>query len=168
MRIINGIADHVHCLFLLSPKKAIAETIKQVKGATSHWVNEQEPVVEKFSWQTGYAAYSVSESQLDKVFNTLKTRSNTTPNAPFSRNMTSLSNCTILKAISIMAQSSIEWTELTWNPTTGCNKVSAGCKHCYAKIMSRRLKAMGVEKYRNNFTLTLHPQELETPYQWRD
>ena len=66
-----------------------------------------------------------------------------------------------------MAQSSIEWTELTWNPTTGCDKVSAGCKHCYAEIMSRRLKAMGVEKYSNNFNLTVHPQELETPYQWR-
>ena len=73
MRIINGIADHVHFLFLLSPKKAIAETIKQVKGATSHWVNEQEPVVEKFYWQqTGYAAYSVNESQLDKVFQYIK------------------------------------------------------------------------------------------------
>ncbi len=73
VRIINGIADHVHFLFLLSPKKAIAETIKQVKGATSHWVNEQEPVVEKFYWQqTGYAAYSVNESQLDKVFQYIK------------------------------------------------------------------------------------------------
>jgi protein gp37 len=46
-----------------------------------------------------------------------------------------------------MATSSIEWTELTWNPTTGCDKISAGCKFCYAEIMSRRLQAMGVEKY---------------------
>ena len=66
-----------------------------------------------------------------------------------------------------MAQSSIEWTEMTWNPTTGCNKISAGCKFCYAEIMSRRLHAMGVDKYRNNFKLTLHPDALDIPDEWR-
>lgn len=66
-----------------------------------------------------------------------------------------------------MAQSSIEWTEMTWNPTTGCDKISAGCKHCYAEVMSRRLKAMGVEKYANNFKLTVHEDELQTPYTWK-
>ncbi|MFA0960512.1 DUF5131 family protein [Roseivirga sp. BDSF3-8] len=66
-----------------------------------------------------------------------------------------------------MAQSTIEWTEMTWNPTTGCNKVSAGCKFCYAEVMSRRLKAMGVEKYRNNFKITLHPDTLSVPYTWK-
>ena len=66
-----------------------------------------------------------------------------------------------------MALSSIEWTELTWNPTTGCTKVSAGCKNCYAEVMSRRLKAMRQHKYRNGFKITLHPKELETPYRWR-
>ncbi len=66
-----------------------------------------------------------------------------------------------------MAQSSIEWTEMTWNPTTGCTKISQGCKHCYAEIMSRRLKAMGVEKYKNNFQLTLHPETLVVPYSWK-
>ena len=66
-----------------------------------------------------------------------------------------------------MAQSSIEWTEMTWNPTTGCTKVSAGCKFCYAEVMSRRLKAMGVEKYRDNFKVRIHEKELETPYKWR-
>lgn len=66
-----------------------------------------------------------------------------------------------------MAQSSIEWTEMTWNPTTGCDKLSAGCKFCYAEIMSRRLKAMGVEKYENNFELTLHESELKLPYSWK-
>lgn len=66
-----------------------------------------------------------------------------------------------------MAQSSIEWTELTWNPTTGCDKISAGCKFCYAEVMSRRLKAMGVEKYQNDFKITTHEQELETPYTWK-
>lgn len=66
-----------------------------------------------------------------------------------------------------MAQSSIEWTELTWNPVTGCDKISAGCKFCYAEVMARRLKAMGVEKYANNFKLTLHEAELKTPYTWK-
>jgi len=66
-----------------------------------------------------------------------------------------------------MAQSSIEWTEMTWNPTTGCDKISAGCKFCYAETMSKRLKAMGQEKYKNNFTLTLHPQELKRPKTWK-
>jgi len=65
-----------------------------------------------------------------------------------------------------MAQSSIEWTEMTWNPTTGCTKVSAGCKFCYAEVMSRRLKAMGVEKYKDNFSVRTHEKELQTPYTW--
>lgn len=66
-----------------------------------------------------------------------------------------------------MAQSSIEWTQMTWNPTTGCDKVSAGCKFCYAEVMSRRLKAMGTEKYKNGFKLTIHPESLETPREWK-
>lgn len=66
-----------------------------------------------------------------------------------------------------MAQSSIEWTEMTWNPTTGCDKVSAGCKFCYAEVMAKRLKAMGVEKYSNGFELSLHEDELKTPYTWK-
>jgi len=66
-----------------------------------------------------------------------------------------------------MASSSIEWTELTWNPTTGCDKVSAGCKFCYAEIMSRRLKAMGVEKYKDAFKLRTHEAALAIPYGWK-
>lgn len=66
-----------------------------------------------------------------------------------------------------MAQTRIEWTELTWNPTTGCNKVSQGCKFCYAEVMARRLKAMGLEKYRNGFELTLHEDSLKIPYTWK-
>lgn len=65
-----------------------------------------------------------------------------------------------------MAKSSIEWTELTWNPTTGCNKISAGCKFCYAEIMSRRLKAMGQEKYKDGFKVRIHPSTLLLPYTW--
>jgi protein gp37 len=66
-----------------------------------------------------------------------------------------------------MAQSSIEWTEMTWNPTTGCDKVSAGCKFCYAEIMSKRLQAMGVEKYRDNFEVRIHEEALKIPYTWK-
>ena len=65
-----------------------------------------------------------------------------------------------------MALSKIEWTEMTWNPTTGCNKVSAGCKYCYAEVMSKRLQAMGQKKYKNGFQLTLHPETLKIPYTW--
>src|SRR5688572_15281203 len=60
-------------------------------------------------------------------------------------------------------KSSIEWTEMTWNPVTGCTKVSPGCKHCYAETMSRRLTAMGAVGYENGFKLTLHPGRLEHP-----
>mgnify|MGYP003577610764 CR=1 FL=1 len=67
-----------------------------------------------------------------------------------------------------MAQSSIEWTEMTWNPTTGCEKVSAGCKFCYAEIMSKRLQAMGVEKYKDNFEIRTHEEALIIPYTWKN
>jgi len=66
-----------------------------------------------------------------------------------------------------MARSSIEWTESTWNPVTGCSKVSPGCKHCYAETMARRLKAMGQPNYRNGFELTVHEHMLERPLQWK-
>jgi protein gp37 len=66
-----------------------------------------------------------------------------------------------------MAKSAIEWTEMTWNPTTGCNKISAGCKFCYAEVMSKRLKAMGLEKYQNGFKLAVHEDELAKPYTWK-
>lgn len=66
-----------------------------------------------------------------------------------------------------MATSSIEWTELTWNPTTGCDKTSAGCKNCYAEVMTRRLQAMDVAKYRDGFAVRCHDDVLEIPYSWR-
>ena len=66
-----------------------------------------------------------------------------------------------------MAQSTIEWTEMTWNPTTGCTKVSSGCKFCYAEIMSKRLKAMGVEKYSEGFKVIVHENQLTIPYSWK-
>lgn len=60
-------------------------------------------------------------------------------------------------------KSSIEWTESTWNPLTGCTKVSPGCKNCYAERMTKRLMAMNTEKYQNGFKLTLHPDTIEEP-----
>ncbi|WP_192348827.1 DUF5131 family protein [Algoriphagus sp. Y33] len=67
-----------------------------------------------------------------------------------------------------MAQTSIEWTELTWNPVTGCTKISAGCKFCYAEVMTKRLKAMGVEKYKDGFKkVRIHENTLNIPYTWR-
>ena len=63
--------------------------------------------------------------------------------------------------------SRIEWTETTWNPVTGCTKISQGCKNCYADRMSRRLQAMGVAKYRDGFSVAIHPQVLRDPLRWR-
>lgn len=63
--------------------------------------------------------------------------------------------------------SSIEWTEATWNPVTGCTKISPGCDHCYAERMAKRLHAMGNANYRNGFDLTLQPQMLERPLKWK-
>jgi protein gp37 len=66
-----------------------------------------------------------------------------------------------------MSLSKIEWTESTWNPITGCDKISPGCKFCYAEIMSKRLESMGLEKYKNGFQLSLHQEELKRPYRWK-
>ncbi|MBX3298728.1 MAG: phage Gp37/Gp68 family protein [Acidobacteria bacterium] len=66
-----------------------------------------------------------------------------------------------------MAQSKIEWTESTWNPVTGCNKISPGCKNCYAERLAKRLKAMGQANYRNGFKLTLQPHMLGLPLKWK-
>ena len=67
-----------------------------------------------------------------------------------------------------MAQTStIEWTEATWNPVTGCNKISPGCKHCYAERMAIRLKAMGQPHYAQGFKLSLHEDTLELPLHGR-
>ena len=67
-----------------------------------------------------------------------------------------------------MKKSKIEWTETTWNPTTGCTKISAGCKNCYAERMSKRLQLMGVAKYANGFNIATHPEVLQEPYSWRN
>ena len=64
-------------------------------------------------------------------------------------------------------KSHIEWTESTWNPVTGCSKVSAGCKHCYAERMAKRLQAMGNQRYVNGFALTLHADLVDAPRSWK-
>lgn len=63
--------------------------------------------------------------------------------------------------------SHIEWTDATWNPVTGCSKISPGCRHCYAERLAARLQAMGQRNYRNGFELTLQPQMLELPLRWK-
>lgn len=72
VRILNGMPDHIHCLFLLNPQKSVAEVVKQVKGSSSPFINQNNYLTSKFAWQTGYAAYSVSESVFEKVFQYIK------------------------------------------------------------------------------------------------
>lgn len=64
-------------------------------------------------------------------------------------------------------RSKIEWTDMTWNPTTGCTKISAGCENCYAERMANRLQAMGQERYKNGFQLTLQKDLVEQPFHWK-
>lgn len=61
----------------------------------------------------------------------------------------------------------IEWSRVSWNPVTGCSKISPGCDHCYAERMAKRLHGYGMEKYRNGFEVTLHPDKLELPLKWK-
>ena len=63
-------------------------------------------------------------------------------------------------------KSTIGWTQMTWNPVTGCTKVSQGCKHCYAERLAERLQSMRTPRYRNGFQLTLHPDLLDAPLRW--
>lgn len=65
-------------------------------------------------------------------------------------------------------QTAIEWTNATWNPVTGCSKISPGCKHCYAERLALRLRAMGNPRYRNGFAVTLHEDQLSLPLRWRE
>ena len=65
------------------------------------------------------------------------------------------------------SKSKIEWTEVTWNPVTGCSKISSGCKNCYAEKMAHRLKAMGSPRYKNGFTVTLHEDLVTRPKKWK-
>ncbi|MEM8893064.1 MAG: IS200/IS605 family transposase [Bacteroidota bacterium] len=69
---INGMPDHIHCLFLLNQQKSVSEVMKQIKGSSSHFINQNDLIDSKFSWQTGYAAFSVSESMVSKTDNYIK------------------------------------------------------------------------------------------------
>ncbi|SKV33803.1 Bacteriophage protein gp37 [Mycobacteroides abscessus subsp. massiliense] len=78
--------------------------------------------------------------------------------------------------VAVKGRSKIEWTEVTWNPVTGCDRISTGCDHCYAATLAKRLKAMGAAKYQNDgdsrtsgpgFGLTVHPESLAEPTRWR-
>jgi REP element-mobilizing transposase RayT len=68
VRIVNGMPDHIHVLFLLNPRLSISELIKQIKGSSSHFINKNNFISEKFTWQTGYALFSVSESVVERVY----------------------------------------------------------------------------------------------------
>ena len=69
--------------------------------------------------------------------------------------------------MSMPAKTNIEWTDTTWNPVTGCSKVSSGCRYCYAERMAKRLKAMGQERYINGFEVSLHNDLLSRPLEWK-
>ena len=73
----------------------------------------------------------------------------------------------VLREENPMATSKIEWTESTWNPVTGCTKISSGCKNCYAERMAKRLQAMGTPNYANGFEVAIHPHVLDYPLHWR-
>ena len=72
LKIVNGLSDHIHCLFLLDSKKSFSEVIKQIKGSSSHYINQNNFIFEKFAWQKGYAAFSISESAVDIVYQYIK------------------------------------------------------------------------------------------------
>jgi len=72
LKIVNGLSDHIHCLFMLDAKKSCAEVMKQIKGAASHYINEHNLIFEKFAWQKGYAVFSVSDSNVDSVYEYIK------------------------------------------------------------------------------------------------
>ena len=72
VRIINGMPEHIHCLFLLNPQKSIMEIIKQIKGSSSHFINQNDFVSQKFVWQVGYSAFSVSDQNSDIIYNYIK------------------------------------------------------------------------------------------------
>jgi protein gp37 len=66
-----------------------------------------------------------------------------------------------------MSKTTIEWTEASWNPVTGCTKISTGCLNCYAERMAKRLKAMGQKNYKNGFQLAVHEGMFDLPKKWK-
>ena len=92
VRIINGMPDHVHCLFMLNAQKSIAEVIKQVKGSSAHFINQNNIVPEKFAWQKGYAAFSVSEKGVERAFKYIKNQKSHHRNHSFQEEYTAYLN----------------------------------------------------------------------------
>ena len=72
VRIINGMPDHIHSLFVINPRRSISDILQNVKGSSSHWFNQQDILPVKFAWQKGSAVFSVSESQVNRVYNYIK------------------------------------------------------------------------------------------------
>ena len=72
LKIVNSLSDHVHCLFMLQAQKSYAEVIKQIKGSSSHYINQHNLILEKFSWQKGYAVFSVSNAEVDTIYDYIK------------------------------------------------------------------------------------------------
>ena len=72
LKIVNGLSDHIHCLFMLNANKSYSEVMKQIKGASSHYINQHNFIFEKFAWQKGYAAFSVSDFSVDAVYKYIK------------------------------------------------------------------------------------------------
>ncbi len=72
LKIVNGLSDHIHCLFMLDSKKSYAEVMKQIKGSSSHFINENNFIFEKFAWQKGYVAFSVSDFAVEAVSEYIK------------------------------------------------------------------------------------------------
>jgi REP element-mobilizing transposase RayT len=68
LRIVNGMADHLHLLFLLHPRRSVGEVMRKLKGSSSRWINQHQLSIQKFGWQPGFTAFSVSESQVQRVF----------------------------------------------------------------------------------------------------
>ena len=68
LKIVNGLSDHIHCLFMLDAQKSFSAVMKQIKGSSSHYINHQNLVTEKFAWQKGYAVFSVSNSEVDRIY----------------------------------------------------------------------------------------------------
>jgi REP element-mobilizing transposase RayT len=68
LKIVNGLSDHIHCLFMLDAKKSYTEVMKQIKGTSSHYINQHNFIFEKFAWQKGYAVFSVSEFNVNQVY----------------------------------------------------------------------------------------------------
>ena len=72
LKIVNGLSDHIHCLFLLGAQRTFSEVLKQIKGASSHCINQNNLILEKFTWQKGYAVFSVSDFAVESVYQHIK------------------------------------------------------------------------------------------------